>query len=366
MDDLFLIGSDGTVKYGYKRDGTPSSIVPQQIWAASALKFQSLCQEYHCITSRSGKMIFFFPTEDKNDLYIYITTVDRHPRTVAAYIRAQMVMANSFIGNFVHPLHIDGINVSTQIGLPCALMFKETRETRAMIERLQASLSTRTLAIYVGKKVAVASDEFWLMNEKALQAIDLFVNHTEAPISDQLFMNAGWKGRAISFLLFDSLKLVVIAGGNFDVVNAVSNLIPSTLYPFKNVLQQFTQIEPVKQTNVHAWAVVDLVTPRWFGDVPPEYENVFIEMMAKSVEISEDNRVRDILMRLPEHMFTYVPRYLSHGKRGLVSSQTHFWTYYSIHDYKDDVHAIRKTVKSFLASLGTMIRPIAKPIITQK
>lgn len=363
MEDIFLIGSDGTIKYSYQKDGSPSKIIPQQIWAASALRFQNICQEFHCITSRSGKTIFFYPTDDKNDLYIYITTNEHHPRSIASYIRAQMRMKSSFVGNFSRSLHIDGISISTQMGLPCAYIFRETTESRAMIDRLQAVLSTRSLAIYTKNKVAIASDEFWLMPASALQAIDLFVNHTDAPISDQVFIREGWKGRAVSFLLFDQIKLVVIVGGNFDAVHAVSTLIPETLYPYKELIYQFEQKETVKQPNVIAWAVVDLVTPRWWGDIPPEYEHVFIEQMCRSVEISRENRIRDILMRLPDHMWSYIPSYLVHGKKGLVQTQTHFWSYYAIHDFKDDVHEIRKITKSFLSSLAAIIRPIAKPTL---
>ena len=35
-------------------------------------------------------------------------------------------------------------------------------------------------------------------------------------------------------------------------------------------------------------------------------------------------------------------------------------------DYKEDIHAIRKITKSFLTSLGTIIRPIAKPNLPEK
>ncbi|OHT02069.1 hypothetical protein TRFO_07241 [Tritrichomonas foetus] len=358
MEEVFYFTNDGLCRASYRLDGGRPKTNPEHLWAAST-QFLSLCKSTHSIQAANGKIIAFYPLEEESIL-IYISSNQYCPMALYKFLRSQSVMILSFSSNFIRPIHMNGMHIHNLLGAPRVYPRQYDKATYQLIQDLIVATSSPICALYAHNMIIIASDEFWKMTKRDIHAIDLLVRHCEAPFTDQIIARENGKHeRALIFHVFKSMKFVTINGKAFDALQAAAQLLPEVLYKQADLLKTLEKTEPIvnNQDGVVAWIVHDLATHRFFGECPEELEHQFIEMICKCYDITDGmHRIKDISMRLADHMFFYMPQILV--KNTSYFAQPHFWTFFAMHDLHKSVEEIRKFSSQTLIHILPYVKPV--------
>jgi hypothetical protein len=254
-----------------------------------------------------------------------------------------------------------------------------TRELQDIMNALGAEVSCQRYAIYTQNMVVVASDQYWQLPKRDLHALDLLVRHNEAPFTDQIFRrDDGSNECALIFTITKDLKFVCVHGLGTVITTIADTTLPKIVRQHEVFWKEVEPAPPIvnRQDGIVAWCVHDLVTHRWFGDVPDEYEQRFVAMIAKCYEIADENvapteshaaeqgvretvhvnRVKDISFRLQDHMFFYMPQVLI--KDTSMWKDPNLWSIFLMHDLKSDIPKMREFSQRTMLSLLRYIKPI--------
>jgi len=79
------------------------------------------------------------------------------------------------------------------------------------------------------------------------------------------------------------MKVVCVSGMAIDAMQSAAQLLPVVLHRHADLLKALEHVPPIveRQDGVVAWCVHDRVTHRFFGDVPADQEQRFLDMIAK-------------------------------------------------------------------------------------
>lgn len=342
----------------YRQDGSvpKNNTQPQYLFTASTL-FQNQCKSFHCITAANGKIIAFYPLPDEG-LLIYISPNKYCPLAIEKFLRSQAAMILAFNSNFVRPIHMNGMHMHNMFGAPRIYPRIFDKNTQQLIQDIITATQSPICAMYAQNMIVFASDDFWKLAKRDIHAIDLLARHCEAPFTDQIInLEDGQHKRALIYHVFKTMKLVTINGGTFDALQAAAQTLPEVLYKKYDFLKSLEQTPPIvnKQEGVIGWMIIDLATHRYFGDCPDEIEGQFIEMICKCFDITDNNRVKHISMRLSEHMFFYIPQILVRDTK--YFNQSHYWTFFIMHDLHKTIDEIRKFCADTMVYLLRYVKP---------
>jgi hypothetical protein len=327
------------------------------------------------VTSSSGKSIVFFPLPNESVL-IYVSEREYPVRALYSYLRSFASMILAFSLNFMRGIHICGMHIHNMFGAPQYYPRPLGTEAPQLLNELATAISPRC-ALYAQNMIVLATEQYWTMAKRDLHALDLLVRHSEAPFTLQRFTrDDSSTERASVFHVFKSMRFVCVTGDGFDPLSAASNQLPDIFRRHEALLKQLEPAPPIvtKQDGIVAWCVHDLVTHRFFGDVPAEEDQRMIAMVAKCYEIVDENlvgdfapgdparvaetmpvnRVKDISFRLHDHMFFYMPQ---------VAVQRTFrdpnlWSMYILHDLKRDVQQMRAFAMETMGNMSEFVRPV--------
>lgn len=356
MEEIFYFTPSGICKAAYRLDGSQPKTSVEHIYAAST-QFVPVCNSFHCISAANGKSIAFYPLPDES-LLIYITSNKYCSMALEKFLRSQATMILSFNGNFIRPIHMNGMHMHNMFGAPRIYPRIFDKPTSQLIQDLITATSSSICALYAQNMIVIASDEFWKMAKRDIHAIDLLVRHCEAPFTDQVILREdGQHQRALIFHVFKTMKFVSVNGSAFDALQAASHHLPEVLYKRYDLLKTLEQTPPIvnKQEGVVGWMIIDLATHRYFGDCPDELEHEFIELVCKCLDITGHNRVKHISMRLAEHMFFFIPQILVRDTK--YFNQSHYWTFFVMHDFHKTIDEIRKFCADTMVYLLRYIKP---------
>lgn len=320
-------------------------------------------EEYYSIRdSSSGKIIGIYPIKNKG-LLIYTSFDQYSPIALQRYLHSQATMLIAFgTAHFLRPIHMAGMHLFNLFAAPRVYPHVYDKSFEKLFQELVSVISP-ICALYAKNSIIIASDQFWKMSRQDIHAIDLLVRSCEAPFTDQALFREGTGNveRVCVFHIFKSMKFVSLNNGPFDMLQAASQQIPTILYKQFDLLKTIEPTPPIvnKQEGIVAWAIFDLATHRYFGDCPNELEHQFIEMICKCHDIAEHNRVSDISMRLKDHLFFFMPQVLVRDTK--YFSQSHFWTFYAMHDFHKTVEEIRKFAEHTMINLVRFVKPINPP-----
>jgi hypothetical protein len=245
-----------------------------------------------------------------------------------------------------------------------------------LINELAMAIAPRC-ALYAQNMILIATEPYWQLPKRDLHCLDLLIRHNEAPFTIQRFSrDDGSIERAVVFHVFKSMRFVCVVNDALDPLSVASQVLPEILHRYELLLKQLEPAPPVvtKQDGVIAWFVHDLVTHRFFGDVPDEEEQRMISMVVKCYEIVDENlvsvapagdqgrvpevahvnRVKDITFRLHDHMFFYMPQ---------VAVQRTFrdpnlWSIFVLHDLKRDIQQMRLFAMETMGNMSEFVRPV--------
>ncbi|KAH0793641.1 hypothetical protein GPJ56_002474 [Histomonas meleagridis] len=297
-----------------------------------------------------------------DEIMIYIGRNSYPAYAIYCMQRSQCVMVDSFENNFLRPIHMSGIHLHNLFGAPRYYPHapKSALAAEPIIQDLSFLKSTKVYALYSQNMIVAASSWFWKMTKQELHAVDLLTRNSEAPFTDQIFIReSGTIERVVVVLLFKTMKLAIVCGSTFNLLNEISSSIPQSLRQHISSLEQIEKVPPVvnKQNGIVGWIVLDLATHRFFGDVPEKHEKKFITMICKAYDIQDKtNRICDISVRLEDHMFFFMPQVLV--KNDFFSRSPHFWSIFLLHDFKKSVEEMRHFAEKFMLSLIQYVEPV--------
>lgn len=379
MEEVFYFTGDGQCRCSYTKTGAPTKTNAEQLWATATKFLTRTCNSRHSICSQN-KIICFLPL-DNEDLFIYISDRPYPPRVLYSFLRSQITMVLSFFSNFVRPIHVAGMHLHNLFGAPRVYPREIDPAIIGLMNDLITATSSTRCAIYARDMVIFASDQYWQMSKRDLHALDLLVRHNEAPFTDQAFMrDNGESERALIFHVFKSMKFVCVNGLAFDAMQAAAHHLPEVMHKHKDLLVQLEPAPPIldQQDGVVAWCVHDLATHRFFGDVPEEYEQRFMDMIAKCYDIENEqvlteqpgsteknrlreavhcNRVKDISFRLHDHMFFYMPQVLV-KKTSMFVKEPNLWSFFLMHDLRRNVKEMREFSLKTMVNMTTYMKPV--------
>lgn len=379
MEEVFYFSAPGDCICAYSRDGTPSKIDTHQLWGAAGQFLNSICVSRHSIVSKN-KIMSIYPIAN-DELLIFVADKPYPARVVYAFLRSQATMIASLRSNFMKPIHTNGMHLHNLFGAPRVYPRQIDTNANALLSELISASSSTRCALYAQDMIIMASDGYWQMSKRDIHALDLLVRHNEAPFTDQRFVHdTGETERALVFHVFKTMKFVCVNGSAFDALQAAAQLLPQVFHKYSDLVKQLEQAPPIleQQDGIVAWCVHDLATHRFFGDVPAEYEQRFIDMIAKCYDIEDEqvmpdapgsaeknkvkeathiNRVKDISFRLHDHMFFYMPQVLV-LKTSVFVKDPNFWSFFLMHDLKKNVSEMRKFSRETMINMSPFMRPV--------
>lgn len=330
MEEIVLFEDNGNTKFCYKRDGSTSSSDYTSLFSASTALLESSHVNSYIISSPSNKKIAGKETYD-NGVICYITDQQYPDIALQRILDTQVLMYKAFDGSFLRSIHVDGAHLQTIFQRPRVHPHVERKDISKLFAALTSACSTTLLAIYCQGIIMEATDEYWVQDSEDIYAIDVLVRNSEAPFTDQPFRKANNQySHACVIQLQNSLKLVAV--GNVNLPQIMVSKLPSVFAENQKYLISLMPEEKLK-LNLKGWIIKDRETPRYFGDIPPALEGDFIQLVCKTEEIVEKNRVTSVALTLNGYKFFYLPRVLVNQKSILLGNRlSHVWDFYFIYD----------------------------------
>jgi len=357
MEEIVHFRNDGAIKYSYRRDGTSFERECQHLFAAYE-RLSNNCKIPLSISSEGGKQLSFYPVQN-NELIVYLSEKQYHADAILSLLKSHSTMLSSFLGSFSRPIHIEGLHLHNIFEVPRVYAHPENNTTKQLLNELKTVVNSPLCALYTQNMIVLATDEYWKMSKRDLHAVDLLVRHCESPFTDQVFIREnGRTDRVIVFLVQGTMRFVTIGTGGFNSVQAATTLLPAALHKRIDFLKSIEAAPDViaQQLGLLAWVIVDAATPRFFGFVPPELENKFINLVCKCNEIADKSRITDMSLLLEENRFFYMPKVKV--KKTFYYDMPHVWDIYFIHNMKKDEAELRKFSMETMLNLVQFLRPV--------
>ncbi|EAY13496.1 hypothetical protein TVAG_343250 [Trichomonas vaginalis G3] len=352
VENIVLFENNGTVKFAYKKDGTPIKFDQLQLFAA-AQQYLDVGKVPFVIGSENNSKIAFQETNN-NEIILYVTNQIYRDSEILHILRAQAIMYNAFYGSFVRPLHVHGLDIQTVFGVPKVNHHRQHPNLPNFLQQFH-DLGTDLIAFYCQNEIVEASDSYWQQNRDDLLAIDLLVRHNEAPYTDQVFRRSdGIVSRVSVAQLQNTLKFVAV--GNVNLSQAVSK-VPAILRANQQFLQLLYPRDPQVFKEVLAWVIDDRETPRCFGNIPPQLEREFIDLIVQNHDTIEKNRIKDVTLVCRDYKFFYMPMVLVR-QTSFFSGHAHLWSFYCLHNLPGDVDEMRDFAERIMREMVPLLKPL--------
>ena len=329
MEDIVLF-EDGQVVFSFKKDGTPCTTDYSSLPDAAEHLLASSKVPSFIITSPTNKKIACQKPKD-GALIFYITDVNYPDIAIHRILETQSLMYNSFGEHFLRQIHMEGMNLQTVFQRPRCHAHVERKELQRLLAAVSTACSTPRIAFYCKDMVIEATDEYWIQEMPVIYAIDLVVRNNEAPYTDQrLVMTNGTSTHVCVVQLQNTLKLVCV--GEINLSQIIISKLPNALNDNSRYLRSLYPDDTVK-LNLRGWIIKDRETPRYFGEIPDNLEEDFVELACKTEEICEKNRVTSVALTLNDYKFFYLPMVLVNQKSVLLGNRpSHVWDFYFIYE----------------------------------
>jgi len=210
------------------------------------------------------------------------------PRVLFTFLRSLASMTAPFCFIFVRSIRTTRLRIHNVLGAPRYYARPVDPAVLKVINELVTATSAPRCALYARSMVVAASDQYRMMPKRDLHALDLLVQHNQAPFTIQsLEGDSGEVDRALVSRVSQSMK--VVSGMAIDAVQAAPQLLPVVPHRHADLLKPLERVAPnQRQDGVVAWCAQDLVTHRFFREVPPDQEQRFFDIIATCHDIEDD------------------------------------------------------------------------------
>lgn len=372
IENIVLFENDGTVKFAYKRDGTPIKFEQGQLFAA-AQQYLDVAKVPYVIGSVNKSKIGFQETNN-NEIIVYITNQPYRDSEILHILHAQTVMYNAFYGSLVRPIHIHGLDIQAVFGVPKVILHNSHEVIQKHLSLLH-DLGTDCIAFYNNDAIVGASNSYWSQNPDDMLAIDLLVRLNEAPFTDQVFCRSDGLVSRVSVAYIGymrdetrpltenyNIKLVVV--GNVNLSQAVHK-VPPILRENKQFFNLLKYNQSYNIPQVLAWVINDKEAPRCFGNIPPNLEREFIDLIVQNHDTIENNRIKDVTLVCRDYKFFYMPMVLVRNT-SYWRGDSHLWSFYCLHNLPGDVDEMRDFAEKLMRDLVSNLKPLPKSVPPKK